>query len=66
MSVNRRTFLKTSALLGGAMGLGIPALSRAMTADGVDANALVPEKKAPAKLKILILGGTGFIGPNQV
>ncbi len=68
MSVDRRTFLKSSALLGGALSVGgLPALARSFTADGVAASALVSVlKKAPAKLKILILGGTGFIGPNQV
>ena len=68
MSVDRRTFLKSSALLGGALSVGgLPALARSFTADGVAASALVPVlKKTPAKLKILILGGTGFIGPNQV
>lgn len=65
MTLDRRNFLKTSALLGGALGLGIPSLSQALTADGVSESALVPTA-APAPLRILILGGTGFIGPNQV
>ena len=67
MTLDRRTFLKSSAIIGGALGFGIPSLTRAMNADGVDASALIPaQPKAPAKLKILILGGTGFIGPGQV
>jgi 2'-hydroxyisoflavone reductase len=65
MTIDRRNFLKTSALLGGALGLGIPSLAHGLNADGVDERALVPQAK-PAPLRILILGGTGFIGPNQV
>jgi 2'-hydroxyisoflavone reductase len=65
MTVNRRSFIKSSAIIGGALGLGLPSLSHALTADGVSESALVPQA-APAPLRILILGGTGFIGPNQV
>jgi 2'-hydroxyisoflavone reductase len=66
MTLDRRTFLKSSALLGGALGLGgIPSLARGLDAQGVDEAARLPER-APAPLRILILGGTGFIGPNQV
>lgn len=69
MSLNRRTFLKSTAIVGGALGLGgFPSLasgeSPAMNADGVDERALVEQPQK--KLSILILGGTGFIGPNQV
>lgn len=69
MSLDRRTFLKSSALLGGALGAGVlPSLVHGMTSDGVDTRAYRPEagtsKSAP--LRILILGGTGFIGPYQV
>jgi 2'-hydroxyisoflavone reductase len=52
----RRRFLTTSALAGGALG----------------ASALVPDafaaliQPAPKRLRILVLGGTGFIGPHQV
>lgn len=52
----RRDFLKTSALAGGALGLAHPAL----------AHAIALEQPAPKPLRILILGGTGFIGPHQV
>lgn len=66
MTIDRRSFLKTSALIGGAAGLGLfSSGASAMTADGVIASAAVPER-AVAPLRILILGGTGFIGPNQV
>ena len=52
----RRRFLTTTALAGGALG----------------ASALVPDalaaliQPAPKPLRILVLGGTGFIGPHQV
>src|SRR5437868_11923527 len=63
----RRNFLKWSAALGGSLGL-IPsvALSEAK-------GRLLPSlrsgrriERAPAPLNILILGGTGFTGPEQV
>jgi 2'-hydroxyisoflavone reductase len=68
MSLDRRAFLKTSAVLGGAAGLGLPVMARAFTADGVRPPAPRPETGAaqPKPLRILILGGTGFIGPYQV
>jgi 2'-hydroxyisoflavone reductase len=65
---NRRTFLKWSAALGGALGLaplsagplgatpGVPALPKSRRDVG----------RAKAPLNILILGGTGFTGPEQV
>ncbi len=77
MSLDRRSFVKSSALLGGAFGLGaLPSLAQGMrssgssahgmTRDGVDANAEQPPRESIAPLRILILGGTGFIGPYQV
>jgi 2'-hydroxyisoflavone reductase len=61
MSTSRRSFIKTSAALGGAVGLGgLPSLAHAAIP------SLAPIGKAPAPLKILILGGTGFTGPEQV
>jgi 2'-hydroxyisoflavone reductase len=60
MSADRRGFLKASALLAGALGTG--GVPRALAA------AYRPEggTPRPAGLRILILGGTGFIGPMQV
>lgn len=68
MTLDRRTFLKQSAVLGGALGLGLPAVAQAFTADGVRPLAYRPETGSaqPKPLRILILGGTGFIGPQQV
>lgn len=52
----RRTFLRTSALAASAAGL----------ADPLQLVAGVLAQPAPRPLRILILGGTGFIGPHQV
>jgi 2'-hydroxyisoflavone reductase len=59
MTTTRRDFLRTSSLAGGALGLGlIPG-----TLPGA---STVEPGPAPHPLRILILGGTGFIGPHQV
>ena len=56
MMSTRRDFLKLSALFGGGAALGL--------LPGVSALA---KSSAPAKpLRMLILGGTGFTGPQQV
>lgn len=65
MAIDRRTFLKTSALVGGALSVGaLPALG--FTADGVRATRPEAGTAQVKPLRILILGGTGFIGPYQV
>jgi 2'-hydroxyisoflavone reductase len=60
MSISRRTFLKLSAMVGGAAGLelisGLPAFSAEVGTTN----------RAAKSLRILILGGTGFTGPFQV
>jgi 2'-hydroxyisoflavone reductase len=57
MSATRRDFLKaTTAAAAGALALGSPA--------SVFAQQATPRARTP--LRILILGGTGFIGPHQV
>ncbi len=61
MSVSRRTFLASSATIGGAMTLGFPTLAHALE---LRRDVQTPQPTAP--LRILILGGTGFIGPFQV
>src|SRR3954471_18516255 len=65
MSTDRRTFLKVSAAAGGVIALSNSPLAAA-------ANRAEPKRddspthKAYAPLNILILGGTGFTGPEQV
>jgi 2'-hydroxyisoflavone reductase len=57
MSASRRGFLKSSAMAGASIGLGlIPSVSALVNAS----------TKSPKSLRILILGGTGFTGPHQV
>ena len=58
---SRRDFLRASAVAGGALGLGlVPG-----ACDGPPAERL--RSGGPdEKLKILVLGGTGFIGPHTV
>ena len=59
MSTSRRMFLKLSAMFGGGAGLGLlPGVSALETFGATN--------HAPKKLRILILGGTGFTGPFQV
>ena len=60
---NRRTFLKHTAAIGGALGLS-PLASRPLAADLPLARPHPGRARAP--LDILILGGTGFTGPEQV
>lgn len=54
MTLGRRTFLKAAAVVGGALSLGG---TRRLGAS---------QARSPRPLRILILGGTGFIGPHQV
>jgi 2'-hydroxyisoflavone reductase len=62
MATDRRTFLKLTAAAGGALGLSsLRGLAWAEAAGGA---AIV--ERAPKSLEILILGGTGFTGPEQV
>jgi len=54
VTIQRRDFLRTTAVAAGAMGLGANPLSALGS----------PEPRRA--LRLLILGGTGFIGPHQV
>lgn len=64
MPADRREFLKMSAAAGAALGLGGAPAGR-LTHPG-RAGGPAPPQAAPRALRILILGGTGFIGPFQV
>ena len=57
MTTSRRDFVQLSLLAGGAVGLGLARKARAATAE---------TGKADKPLKILVLGGTGLIGPPMV
>lgn len=59
MPLNRRRFITLSAIAGGAVGLGLMSGSSALSVFGAS-------RTTPKKLRILILGGTGFTGPLQV
>src|SRR4051812_20275969 len=64
MTTNRRTFLKSSAVVAGALGLdALPRLAFGERSPETVASAIEPAAKP---LNILILGGTGFTGPEQV
>ncbi len=59
MATSRRDFLRLTAAAGGALGLGID--------PGVADGHPVPFTRRPRRaLRLLILGGTSFIGPYQV
>ena len=64
MTTTRRDFLRTAATASGAMGLGI--LPGVAGAAPREARAASNRGATTAPKKILILGGTSFIGPRQV
>ena len=65
MSTDRRSFLKRSAFAGGLLAVTDPrsALAAAL---GRAASPATEPRRSGAPLNILILGGTGFTGPEQV
>ena len=66
MSTSRRNFLKWSAAAGGALGLGaLPGFALGDT-PARERGSLSPVGRAATPLNILIIGGTGFTGPEQV
>ena len=70
MSTDRRTFLKVSAAVAGAGAFGATGLGAApkLAFGSVipDDERRAPIERAGTPLDILILGGTGFTGPEQV
>jgi 2'-hydroxyisoflavone reductase len=71
---DRRTFLRTAAAAGGALALGArpgAASTDASSPGAGPASASLargnpPPQVPPRRIRLLILGGTGFIGPWQV
>jgi 2'-hydroxyisoflavone reductase len=66
MPTSRRDFLRASAVTAGALGLGLRPAEAEARVLRPDSRPLVPESRPTAPLKILVLGGTSFIGPHQV
>src|SRR5689334_10374989 len=65
MSTTRRTFIKTSAALAGAAGIDL-LTGRPLHALPASAREPRHSRPSPAPLSILVIGGTGFTGPEQV
>ena len=61
MTQDRRDFLRTAGAAGLAVGMGV----RPASATGIETR-LAPPPRPPRALRILVLGGTSFIGPHQV
>src|SRR5687767_4495323 len=66
MSTDRRTFLKLSAAASGALALSNTGGPLAAATVNANPRPSRPTGRASAPLNILILGGTGFTGPEQV
>lgn len=65
--LNRRDFLRSAGVVGGGLALGARAGSDAPSLTGPAAlKDRVSINPQPAPKRILILGGTGFIGPSMV
>jgi 2'-hydroxyisoflavone reductase len=65
MSASRRTFVKLSAALAGAVGIDL-FTGRSLRATPAPSPQRKPAGRASAPLSILVIGGTGFTGPEQV
>ncbi len=65
---SRRTFLRQAALAGGVAALtrGAASLTTVATAPSPAASSNPPTGTGPRRIRLLILGGTGFIGPHMV
>lgn len=62
MSPTRRDFVKTA----GVVGAGLALTANAACADGAESGSTSDADARPDSKRILILGGTGFIGPHTV
>ena len=67
---DRRQFIRTSVAAGGALALGLGGSPSRVTASASGAQGAPKGRRdaepAPRRIRLLILGGTGFIGPWQV
>ena len=67
MATDRRSFIKSVSVAGGAIGLGaVPKIAFGSTPEPEPIWTPKPSGRARVPLNILILGGTGFTGPEQV
>ena len=71
MSTNRREFIRVASTAAGALGLGLrPDHLHAQETNEQNqqqqGRGAAPTAAAPRRIRLLILGGTGFIGPFQV
>lgn len=66
MTTSRRDFVRTAAAAGALLGAGLdPALAR--TSAAIPGAGMRSARPTPGRrIRLLILGGTGFIGPHQV
>lgn len=62
MTTSRRDFVRVAVSSTGALGFGLLPTVATRSAFGLH----VPSRQPKAKLRVLILGGTSFIGPPQV
>jgi 2'-hydroxyisoflavone reductase len=65
MSASRRTFVKVSAAMAGALGIDL-LTGRPLQATPAVVTTPRQGGRATAPLSILVIGGTGFTGPEQV
>ncbi len=67
LNPDRRDFLKMTAAAGGALGLGLPSAAAAMGTGAPSAGSEPRQSASRGRAsRVLILGGTGFIGPYQI
>lgn len=70
VTTSRRDFVRTAAAAGALLGAGLDPLHARSSTGGVSghdaAGRAGPPQTAQRRIRLLILGGTGFIGPHQV
>lgn len=64
MTITRRDFVRNAAAAGAALGTGLH--PHPLAAAPAPAGALAAPLAQSRRIRLLILGGTGFIGPHQV